>query len=158
MNWCNLQDWYNHTTLVCLWNGRLNCWSLYIRTGFSWSLYIQTNLLRSLYIMTEMMAVHIYNDWFRIQTITYSYRDFFRWALSFEANQKRIKSRFVGPPSIEANSLLSLRFARGDESTLTDVGFALLVFFSLQVNNFQSLFSIQLKFYQRIWTDNQKYP
>ena len=42
-------------------------------TGFSWSLYIQTNLLRSLYIMTEMMAVRIYNDRFRIRTITYIY-------------------------------------------------------------------------------------
>ena len=49
-------------------------WSLYIRTGFSWSLYIQTNFLRSLYIMTEMMAVLIYNDRFRIRTITYVHR------------------------------------------------------------------------------------
>ena len=40
-------------------------------TGFSWPLYIQTDFLRSLYIMTEMMAVSIYNDQFRIQTITY---------------------------------------------------------------------------------------
>ena len=67
--------------LVYLRNDGLECWSLYIktnstwslyiRTGFSWSLYIQTNFLRSLYIMTEMMAVLIYNDRFRIQTITY---------------------------------------------------------------------------------------
>ena len=57
--------------LVCLWNGRLNCWSLYIMTGFIWSLYIQTDFLQSLYIMTEMMADRIYNDWFRIRNITY---------------------------------------------------------------------------------------
>ena len=67
--------------LVHLWNDRLDrwslyiktnpTWSLYIKTGFSWSLYIQTIFLRSLYIMTEMMAVLIYNDQFRIQTITY---------------------------------------------------------------------------------------
>ena len=40
-------------------------------TGFSWSLYIMTDFLQSLYIMTEMTAVRIYNDWFRIRTITY---------------------------------------------------------------------------------------
>ena len=69
-----LSNYYNYTNkLVCLWNGRLNCWSLYIRTGFSWSLYIQTNFLQSLYIMTEMTAVRIYIDWFRIQTITHTY-------------------------------------------------------------------------------------
>ena len=67
-----LGNYYNYTKkLVCLWNGSLNCWSLYIMTGFSWPLYIQTDFLRSLYIMTEMMAVSIYNDQFRIQTITY---------------------------------------------------------------------------------------
>ena len=69
-----LSNYYNYTNkLVCLWNGRLNCWSLYIMTGFSWPLYIQTDFLRSLYIMTEMMAVSIYNDQFRIQTITHTH-------------------------------------------------------------------------------------
>ena len=67
-----LSNYYNYTKkLVCLWNGRLNCWSLYIMTGFSWLLYIQTDFLQSLYIMTEMMADRIYNDWFRIRNITY---------------------------------------------------------------------------------------
>ena len=42
-------------------------------TEFSWSLYIQTDSLRSLYIMTEMIAVRIYNDWFRIRTITHTH-------------------------------------------------------------------------------------
>ena len=69
-----LSNYYNYTIkLVCLWNGRLNCWPLYIMTGFSWPLYIQTDFLRSLYIMTEMMAVLIYNDWFRIRTTTHTH-------------------------------------------------------------------------------------
>ena len=57
---------------IYLWNDRLECsplyiktnstWSLYVRPVFSWSLYIQTDFLQSLYIMTEMTAVRIYND------------------------------------------------------------------------------------------------
>ena len=80
-----LSNYYYYTKkLVCLWNGRLNCWSLYIMTGFSWSLCIMTGFSWSLYIMTEMTAVRIYNDWFRIWTITDTY--FCMWA--FERNVK----------------------------------------------------------------------
>ena len=86
-----LSNYYYYTKkLVCLWNGRLNCWSLYIMTGFSWSLCIMTGFSWSLYIMTEMTAVRIYNDWFRIRTITDIYLSFYFMVIVMSPSCKRI--------------------------------------------------------------------